>query len=78
VPPGLRYHPTSNRDGARPTVFDIALSIYGTDPATGFALRPYDNVGVQYGLAALKAGAITMAQFLDLNERIGGYDQDSA
>jgi hypothetical protein len=78
VPPALRYHPTSNRDGARPTVFDIARNIYGTDPATGFALRPYDNVGVQYGLAALKAGAITMAQFLDLNERIGGYDQDSS
>ena len=77
VPPALHYHPTSNREGARPTVFDIARNIYGTDPATGFALRPYDNVGVQYGLAALKAGAITMAQFLDLNERIGGYDQDS-
>ena len=78
VPAALRYHPTSNREGARPTVFDIARNIYGTDPATGFALRPYDNVGVQYGLAALKSGAITMAQFLDLNERIGGYDQDAS
>ncbi|HEV8317685.1 MAG TPA: DUF6351 family protein [Vicinamibacterales bacterium] len=77
VPAALRYHPGSNRQGARPTVFDIARNVYGTDPATGFALRPYDNVGVQYGLAALKSGAITMAQFLDLNERIGGYDQDS-
>ena len=32
---------------------------------------------MQYGLQALRAGAITKAQFLDLNERIGGYDQDA-
>ena len=38
---------------------------------------PYDNTGVQYGLAALNAGAITVAQFLDLNERVGGFDQDA-
>ena len=25
-------------------------NIYGVDPKTGFALRPFDNVGVQYGL----------------------------
>jgi hypothetical protein len=31
---------------------------------------------VQYGLAALNAGQITSTQFLDLNERIGGYDID--
>jgi hypothetical protein len=58
-------------------VFDVARNIYGTDPATGFARRPYDNVGVQYGLGALRSGAITMDQFLDLNERIGGYDRDA-
>ena len=28
-----------------------AINIYGADPKTGFALRPFDNVGVQYGLA---------------------------
>ena len=77
VPPTLRYDPVSNARGARPTVFDAASSIYGVDPQTGFALRPFDNVGVQYGLAALKAGAITPQAFLDLNERIGGYDQDA-
>jgi hypothetical protein len=76
VPTALRYHPTNNRGGARPTVFDIARNAYGIDSA-GFALRPYDNVGVQYGLAALNAGTITKAQFLDLNERIGGYDADA-
>jgi hypothetical protein len=50
--------------------------MYGVNPTTGFALRPFDNVGVQYGLAALNAGQISTGQFLSLNEFIGGYDQD--
>jgi uncharacterized tannase-like protein DUF6351 len=77
VPKALRYEPATNPRGARPTVFDAARNVYGVDPATGFALRPFDNVGVQYGHAALGAGAITVQQFLDLNEKIGGYDQDA-
>lgn len=77
VPLALRYDAATNPTGARPTVFDAARNVYGVDPTTGFALRPFDNVGVQYGLAALNAGAITKTQFLDLNENIGGYDQDS-
>jgi Tannase-like family of unknown function (DUF6351) len=76
VPESLRYHPTRNPTGARPTVYDVAVNVYGRDPATGFARRPFDNVGVQYGLAALADGVISVDQFLDLNERIGGYDQD--
>ena len=32
---------------------------------------------MQYGLAALNAGKITKAQFLDLNEKIGGLDIDA-
>jgi len=43
---------------------------------TGYARRPFDNVGVQYGLAALNTGKITTQQFLDMNEAIGGYDND--
>lgn len=77
VPPEARYHPTENRKGARPTVFDAAADLYGRDPSTGFARRPYDNVGVQYGLGALNAGQIGWEQFLDLNARIGGYDADA-
>jgi hypothetical protein len=77
VPQGLRYDPNTNPRGARPTVFDAARNIYGIDPKTGFALRPFDNEGVQYGLRALNAGAITPAGFIDLNERIGGLDQDA-
>ena len=76
VPKNLRYDPKSNPKGLRPTIFDVARNVYGVDPKTGFALRTFDNVGVQYGLAALNAGTITPDQFLDLNEGIGGYDQD--
>jgi hypothetical protein len=77
VPAGLRYDPVANPTGARPTVYDISRNIYGIDPRTGFALRTFDNVGVQYGLAALNAGAISTSQFLDLNAGIGGFDQDA-
>ena len=77
MPAGLKYDAATNPRGARPTVFDASINIYGADPKTGFALRPFDNVGVQYGLAALTAGSITPKQFLDLNEQIGGFDQDA-
>jgi hypothetical protein len=76
VPASVRYDPRTSPRGARPTVFDVSRNVYGVDPATGAALRPFDNVGVQYGLAALEAGVITPAQFLDLNDRIGGFDRD--
>lgn len=77
VPESVRYHPVNNPTGVRGTVYDAARNIYGVDRATGFALRPFDNTGVQYGLGALNAGAITVDQFLDLNEKVGGYDQDA-
>ena len=48
------------------------VNIYGKDE-TGFARSPWDNVGVQYGLAALKSGAITPDQFLDLNANVGSW-----
>jgi len=76
VPAELRYDPVTNPGGARPTMFDWVRNIYGRDPVTGYGLTPYDNVGVQYGLAALNSGAITTTQFLDLNQGIGGGDRD--
>ena len=76
LPEGLRYDPVTNPGGARCDVYDHAVTVYGRDPKTGFARRPLDNVGVQYGLRALEAGVITAAQFLDLNDLIGGYDND--
>ena len=76
VPVALRYDPVTNRGGARPTMFDWVRNIYGRDPVTGFGLRPFDNIGVQYGLGALNSGAISTTQFLDLNQGVGGVDQD--
>jgi hypothetical protein len=72
-----RYHPTRNPDGVRATVYDHTVNVYGVDAETGFAGRPLDNVGVQYGLAALNTRHISIEQFLDLNERIGGLDVDA-
>jgi hypothetical protein len=77
VPAEARYHPATNPGGARATVYDHTVNVYGRDRRTGFARRPLDNVGVQYGLGALNAGIITTGQFLDLNERIGGLDADA-
>jgi hypothetical protein len=72
----LLYDPATNRSGARCDIYDHNINMYGRDPATGFARRPIDNTGVQYGLAALNDGTITTTQFLDLNQKIGGYDND--
>jgi hypothetical protein len=76
MPVPLRYDPLKNPGGARCDVFDHTVNVYGRDPETGFARRPIDNTGVQYGLLALNKGIINVTQFLDLNERIGGYDND--
>jgi uncharacterized tannase-like protein DUF6351 len=76
LPPSERYNALNNPAGARCDVYDHAVNVFGRDPITHFALRPLDNVGIQYGLAALKRGTISMDQFLDLNEKVGGYDFD--
>ena len=48
------------------------VNIYGVDQ-TGFARRPWDNVGVQYGLEALRDGLITPEEFIHLNANVGGW-----
>jgi hypothetical protein len=70
------YDPIVNPRGVRCTMQEMRVNIYGRDPRTGFARKPQDNVGLQYGLAALNNGAISVEEFLDLNERIGGNDID--
>lgn len=70
------YDPVTNPTGARCTVYDINVNTLGKDPFTGAARRPLDNVGIQYGLAGLRAGQITMAQFLAVNAGVGGFDTD--
>ena len=76
VPVALRYNPITNPTGARASFWDANVNSFGRDPATGFARLRYDNIGVQYGLIALNSGRITKAEFLDLNEKIGGLDID--
>ncbi len=63
-------------EGVEWTHFDDMRQVYGTGP-DGFARRPWDNVGVQYGLVALRNGTITPAEFLDLNANVGGWKQSS-
>lgn len=82
------YDPDTNPDGVRCAIQDAAINVFGARPEElwsemeqavgyGFAGFPVDNVGVQYGLIPLQDGMITPAQFLDINERIGGLDVDT-
>jgi Tannase-like family of unknown function (DUF6351) len=73
IPRSLLYDPVTNPTGTRCDYFSNMVNIWGTD-TNGVARRALDNVGVQYGLAAFNAGTITAAQFLDLNQNIGGFD----
>lgn len=82
IPESARYHPESNPSGVRCSVYDGMRNVFGERlyPETGtlrsVARSPHDNVGVQYGLAALNEGLIDKELFLDLNEKIGGWDID--
>ena len=76
IPKSTQYDATTNPTGVRCDVYDHLVNVFGRDPKTGFARRTLDNVGVEYGLEALNAGAISKQQFLDLNQNIGGYDND--
>lgn len=51
-----------------------AVNVYGVDE-TGYARNPFDNVGVQYGLEAVASGAVTPAEFLDLNAQVGSWKE---
>jgi hypothetical protein len=72
--PNTVWNATTNPNGVRCSALQQIVNQLGVDPATGFANSYLDNVGVQYGLEALRSGAITPAQFADLNAKIGGYD----
>ncbi|MGH2882172.1 MAG: DUF6351 family protein, partial [Solirubrobacteraceae bacterium] len=72
--PNTIWNASTNPDGVKCDARQQIVNQLGTDPATGFVPSPLDNVGVQYGLAALDSGAITPAQFADLNAGIGGFD----
>jgi hypothetical protein len=89
VPEEQTYDAESNPDGVRCTLADYMINVFGPrqperwiEPEQrvghGFAGIPLDNVGVQYGLEPLTKNQITAAQFVDLNEKIGGMTVDTA
>jgi acetyl-CoA synthetase len=88
LPEADNYHPERNPAGARGTLQDYQVNYLGRRHETqwtaaeraaghGFAPLPWGNSAVQYGLGALLAGRISAAQFVDLNEKIGGVDIDN-
>jgi hypothetical protein len=85
LPAALVYDPATNPSGTRCGDPDLATAVWGTtaNSAAGVpagtlrAQQTNDNVGVQYGLKALLAGAITAEEFVTLNEKVGGSDADS-
>jgi hypothetical protein len=81
LPAAMVYDPVTNPTGTRCGDADLAAAVWGTTGglAAGStrALTTNDNVGVQYGLKALLASAITPEEFVTLNEKIGGVDADA-
>ena len=70
------WDPITDILSIRWTHYDDLRNVYGVD-STGAARVTWDNVGVQYGLASLKAGQITPAEFLRANWYIGGWKHPS-
>jgi len=54
------------------THWDDLANIYGRDEQ-GYAYMTWDNVGVQYGLEALRNGDISPELFIRLNREVGGW-----
>jgi hypothetical protein len=81
LPAALVYDPVTNPNGTRCGDPDLATAVWGTTtglaPGSARAMQTGDNVGIQYGLDALFAGAITPEEFVTLNEKIGGFDADA-
>lgn len=75
--PNAVYARGTRPKGVRCSVQDASIGQLGARQSDGFAGRPYDNVGVAYGLAALKNATITPAQFVSLNVGIGSRDIDN-
>ncbi len=82
-----RYHPVNNPGGARCTLADYMINVFGPrrkplwgeqeqSVGHGFAGLPLGDVGVEFGLGALLDGTISPAQFVDLNVKVGGADID--
>jgi hypothetical protein len=68
------WNATTNPHGTRCTLQDYNVNALGTRASDGYANRPIDTVGVQWGLQALQAGSISTDEFVDLNTKIGDLD----
>lgn len=75
IPNELRYS-RDTKTGERCTLQDNLRHYFGIDPDTGFARRPVDNLGLQYGYQALLDGIIDVEDFLYLNRHVGSYDDE--
>ena len=78
-PAEVTYDKLLRPNGVRCSEFDHNAPQVGTFTDTDGIVkgnRPVDNEGVQYGLKALHDGAITVEEFVQLNEGFGGYDNE--
>ena len=82
------YDRDGNAEGVRCTLHDYMINVFGEldedddtiaeldFDANTFARRPAGNEGVLYGLEGLLAGTLLPQNFVDINTRIGGVDED--
>ncbi len=78
-PAALTYDPLLRPGGVRCTIADHEANRLGTFIDTDGvrkANNTFDNTGVQYGLKALRSGAITAEEFVRLNEGVGSYSSN--
>lgn len=76
LPTNWVFDAENNPEGVRCSQPDHEASLWGMAPGKNYARRFLDNVGIQYGLATLQRGEISVEDFLSLNEHIGGSDID--
>jgi len=87
LPPEQVYDPESNPRGVRCTMQDYSKSVWGSRPrrawgpversiGRGFAPFAQSNIGVLYGVRALRRGDISAADFVAVNAGVGGLTID--
>ncbi len=74
VPAEQVFDENTNPTGVRCTLQDYMVNLFGRRAEDGYAQRPFDNTGIQYGFKGLRDGRVSATQFVDLNTQIGGLD----